>query len=746
MSYYAIDGENLLEGSSCSLTKAQQLVEAIDLNEDWSLLETKQDKDQNTSEIINEALICEVMCDGVPSRNTLGIQYRERVVIMVKNGNNDIPEVLALRQSFPVVEHLNATLEGAPKSLCLYFEPQESVNRTWTAQKHLRRVQWWLESTAKGTLHAADQPVEQLFFDSPWELVLPHDALDPSVEDARVLYVDSVVERSGSSMTYKAGWNKPDNEAPKVKLIDIKCPPVVSSSISVLPFSFSTLVEVLSDKGIDFEGFFSSAIKEAVGSGKPAITENFPTIILVQMPINRASGEPVEKIQYTAFLSKLNYLEIGEKRNHITRLEDKYFDYALVGEQSAEPPEDFDLTPVTVLFESSAKERRLQSGIVEEELNGVVVGVGALGSAMVNLFYRSGWGSWEIIDKDHIKPHNLVRHIALKHQIGFTKVQAVFELCGASFDNEDNLSGVVEDALNLDNELIERAFANKKIVIDVSTSLDYPRLVSTSDNIPRHVSVFITPNGESCVLLAEDESRNIRLSTIEAQYYHAVINNNWGDDHISGHLGSYWAGGSCRDISHVLSLSKVTSHAALLSDQIRLLGDNAKAAVWKESPESGERTFQEISLSPCVQYQIDEYTVSLNEELVRKLCEIRSANLPSETGGVLVGYHDFNVNSVVIVDALPAPKDSESSATSFKRGVDSLSKKVSDIRERTAGIVDYIGEWHSHPDGCSSMPSDHDLFQLAALAEKMKLDGLPAYSLIVGENDIRILKGSVQNI
>jgi len=126
--------------------------------------------------------------------------------------------------------------------------------------------------------------------------------------------------------------------------------------------------------------------------------------------------------------------------------------------------------------------------------------------------------------------------------------------------------------------------------------------------------------------------------------------------------------------------------------------------------------------------------------------DARSENLPSETGGVLVGYHDFNVNSVVIVDALSAPKDSESSATSFKRGVDSLSKKVSDIRERTAGIVDYIGEWHSHPDGCSSMPSDHDLFQLAALAEKMKLDGLPAYSLIVGESDIRILKGSLQNI
>ena len=41
---------------------------------------------------------------------------------------------------------------------------------------------------------------------------------------------------------------------------------------------------------------------------------------------------------------------------------------------------------------------------------GVLVGAGALGGAMLDLWTRSGWGEWTVIDEDHIKPHNLVRH------------------------------------------------------------------------------------------------------------------------------------------------------------------------------------------------------------------------------------------------------------------------------------------------------------------------------------------------
>ena len=86
---------------------------------------------------------------------------------------NSSSELLALRRDFPVLSHQNHGPLGGPADLCLYFEPPASVSRTWTPQNFLRRIQWWLEQSAKGALHAADQPVEQLFFVTGRELVLP---------------------------------------------------------------------------------------------------------------------------------------------------------------------------------------------------------------------------------------------------------------------------------------------------------------------------------------------------------------------------------------------------------------------------------------------------------------------------------------------------------------------------------------------------------------------------------------------
>lgn len=58
---------------------------------------------------------------------------------------------------------------------------------------------------------------------------------------------------------------------------------------------------------------------------------------------------------------------------------------------------------------------------------------------------------------------------------------------------------------------------------------------------------------------------------------------------------------------------------------------------------------------------------------------------------------------------------------------------------RTGNQIRYIGEWHSHPVGRSSHPSSTDIAQIKQLQNAMSLDGLPAVSLILAENDMSIL-------
>ena len=83
---------------------------------------------------------------------------------------------------------------------------------------------------------------------------------------------------------------------------------------------------------------------------------------------------------------------------------------------------------------------------------------------------------------------------------------------------------------------------------------------------------------------------------------------------------------------------------------------------------------------------------------------------------------------------IPEPEDSRGSATEFERGIVDLSDEVPRADSATMYQVRYIGEWHSHPDGASSMPSPTDVKQVKWLGEELKEEGLPGLIAISGEN------------
>lgn len=41
----------------------------------------------------------------------------------------------------------------------------------------------------------------------------------------------------------------------------------------------------------------------------------------------------------------------------------------------------------------------------------------------------------------------------------------------------------------------------------------------------------------------EDSERGTRLTHLEAQYYRAILTNDWGEEHLSGHYGGLIVGG-----------------------------------------------------------------------------------------------------------------------------------------------------------------------------------------------------------
>ena len=248
--------------------------------------------------------------------------------------------------------------------------------------------------------------------------------------------------------------------------------------------------------------------------------------------------------------------------------------------------------------------------------------------------------------------------------------------------------------------------------------------------------------------MTEDAARELRLDSLEAQYYRAVITRPWGERHLEGHGGDLWVGAGCRDVSAVISNTSVAVHAGLLATQVRLkLGKPAAAVqVWHLDPDTGTVTADVIEPARPLRVQLSEWTLAWDQEICEKVRRLRHAHLPAETGGILVGYFDNVTKRIQVVDALAAPADSEGDPTGFTRGIEGLAAEVREIQRRTANIVTNIGEWHSHPPNVPPMPSGADYKQLRYLAEEFERDGFPAVILIVGDDDETWWLGKVRRI
>jgi len=736
------------------LDRTRSVLSAIQQQRDYSIVRLLKRMDRKI-----ECIVVDVETDGVPPHNIHGIKYRERLALCIPENGKQLVEVYALRKDFPVLMHQNLSPPDTPRNLCLYFEPPDSVTRSWTPQKFLRRIQLWLEKSAKGELHPADQPVEQLFFTTKYELVLPWNFDELSQGKGNRMVLVAGPERPGEGLTCSLKPLQANAQDHKgiVKYVEFTLPPIVHGHIECEPTTLGVLADILARHGIEILPDLRKSLRDGVDEkGAPEAYDNSLTALLLHFPVTRAEGTPPEKVFHRAFMIPSGVRKLGLLTGAIVLVEipeggksvKKYFTgEGVLGDRKTDRWRDEPVYPMEILRQNDTSSARKQSGICDSGPAGVLIGAGSLGSALLNLWGRSGWGQWAVIDNDHIKPHNLSRHTAFAMHIGQPKATAVADLHDALMDGASKITPLYADACDLSQESVTSALKSAKLVIDASTTLGYPRAVSSMEKVGRHFSVFLTPRGNDAVLLAEDVQRNIRLRTLEAQYYGALIHEAWGQNHLDGSLGSFWSGASCRDISAVIAYSKVLCHASILAEQIPIMAasPNPRIRVWQRNPERGSIEVREVAPAQEIRMDIGKMALFIDAGIVQQLCALRNERLPSETGGVLLGYYDFNVSAVTVVAALPAPTDSKSSPGWFERGVAGLAEAVREASRRTAGVVDYIGEWHSHPPKHSASPSKDDLIQLYDLARRMAEDGLPAVQLIVGEDDVRILQGTLDH-
>lgn len=694
------------------------------------------------------AIVVEAGDGTVAPRNEAGILPRERLCLTFLPGQMTPAEVRALRADFPDVVHLNGVHHGEPASLCLY-EDWEFEERRWTPQRHLSRVLWWLRCTADGTLHAQDQALEQLFYSTGHTVVLPAEFEERTADELGAIYFQAV-QRSDGRLYLVATSTKPNRQAASIQPLVVDLSAVANIPIQRAPRTLGELDDHLARMGVEFQTSFEAAFKRQFRLSSQGQGVDGQMLLIVRIP--RTRDGKVERLDCRGFLVGEKFEDVGIKLGTLCRpvpgAAASVADDLAIGGMALAPEtawRSISVGLVDLRHMPSREFARVLSGLPNDgaDFAGVLAGVGSLGSALADIWAREGWGRWTFIDPDEVAPHNLVRHAAMSGAIGFPKVEwARAHVAHALGHDRDTSTAIAASANDLERSDVASAIGNAQLLIDASTTITVPRDWSENE-LPRSASVFFTYSGMSAVLLLEDQARDVRLSSLEAQYYRAILTEPWGVDHLQ-RPGKLRVGAGCRDHSLVLPYELVKLHAAHLARRLRkAVGfEQGSIQVWVLDDDTGSMSAMSIDVQPVMSISRGGWQVRWDAGIETKLHRMREACLPSETGGVLLGTIDQKLRTITIVDASDAPPDSSADATSFVRG-EGGQDIVSRCEELTGGMVSYIGEWHSHPEGHSSEPSATDVVLLATLASRLAADGIPALMAIVSERGVGVSLGEV---
>ncbi|CAA0121066.1 Uncharacterised protein [Halioglobus japonicus] len=728
--------------------QVQRLYNACETSSSCEVLELRIDGERESQSIIVQ------LGDGTfDVGNPVGIQRKERLALTYVPGAEFCWEVRPLRKDFPVTIHQNHVASGEPRSLCLYLEPWESVERSWTPELFLKRILWWLRSTADDTIHGDDQPIEQLFFTSPYQIVLPEGHFDADSNLSKKLFFHCIDPLGVKQKTLVATYEEQgrDENTPFCISVSLLLEPVENGPVEAYPHTLGELQDMLSARSSDVV----SQLREALDDLMPAeglasqIDEKEYALLLLGIPRSR-NGE-VEKVDVIGFSVDSSVGDLGLALSVYLAAPggNRLFRAVNIGGSQPEQSGDWrhlKIMPLEAKCYPDSSQIRRMSGLEpdSEGPKGIIAGVGALGSAVAEIWNKECWGHWVYVDDDVIQPHNVLRHICNRDSVGFPKSYAVDVMTGGvhSIEREGPPRHFVSSILSEGSGVLA-AIEESELLIDVTTTLHVPRALSKRDGVPRTVSAFITPSGGSAVMLLEDKERNIRCGSLEAQYYRAILETDWGAEHLEGHGSQLWVGAGCRQVTLALSNELIRLYAAILSRQVRkaAANDSAKIAVWNHQDESGGVSPFEIQVHPSHRVEIGGWEVHWDDGFLRDPIAYRDSALPNETGGILFGIIDQKDRTITLVQACSAPSNSEATPVSFSRAAYESTDLLDECHRRTAGVGTYVGEWHSHPKGCSALPSQDDIGQLVYLSESLQIEGMPALMMIVAENAVGFYLG-----
>lgn len=683
----------------------------------------------------------------VPQRRTVDIREIERIGVQFFETDNWYPEVSALRKDFPNIPHLNLRNHAIPKSICLYEQDWAQVNLTWTPADFINRLKFWFTKSSTGDLHAPDQPLEPFLPSASARIVIDQSILESQQEAASPIHIGGI--NFEGKITLKAvsdpkilDWF--DYKHLKGFALQITTEPVTHGIINRAPKTLADLDRLLGSAGVSLLATLREKLKSWNNQGIVQKNADAMLALFVAVPLKRADSSHTETTHRWAFLMNAKLRDLGQK---IGLWEVRSGNIGLLLQlDEAKNGDDVALDLLNISYDFSPQTAAMMNGKdASFDHRITVVGLGALGSKMFDDLVRMGYSNFALIDSDILLPHNLSRHALVASAVGYGKTTALANLATLLHTDKVNVRPYFDDLLHpvRSAEKITDELKSSAIILDASATESVPRYLGRDVQTDSPViSVFLSPSGSDLIFLKEDKARATKIDSIEFQYYRFLYRTEGLHDLLVRPESDVRYAGSCRDITSRLPTSNISILSGVASSAIDQFfsAPEGRISIWRLSDNYEIKKF-ETSVSKTTTHLLGDWSVLIDDHVIREIRETREKRLPNETGGILLGNFDTKRKIIYVCDFLSAPPDSEEGSQSFVRGKQGLVESMQDISAKTMDRVRYVGEWHSHPKGSSSAQSGQDILALAELTRVMRSDALPFVMFIFGDSDHSVSLG-----
>jgi hypothetical protein len=667
------------------------------------------------------------------------IREQEDVAIICYPDDEYFPEVYALRSDFPLgLPHTNLKINDYPVSLCVTEQNFQEVKHRFNAFEFIESIRRWFSLTSLNKLHAKDQPLEPFFVPNGL-VVIP----ELNNIDTDNFYIERYAE---NSILYKI--QSENNGKGNYFCFPIKADEQRSGYIRKKPKKIKDLDSIIyvdkKDLSIYLAKIFNQ-INDNLLSDKRRLGEKIAFCCFIPVKRNEMDLK-AEQTDTLFFVTEKTIEEIGVGNEVWAKSPDKNTVVQLIGKTfKQEHFEQVDIELYSSIPDFSRSTTAIYNNTKENTDKFILIGTGALGSQVLSLFARTGFGRWTIIDYDTLLPHNLARHVLSRNAIGHSKVVKLAEQLNDLLE-EDFCKPINGNFCKIcKNEDVISELKSAKAIIDISTSIAVERLIARDyENTisTRRISAFLNPTGQDLVILAEDIKRKKRLDFLEMEYYRFLYRNEKLHTHLNFEDGLKirYNRNSCREVSNRINQTDISLLSSICAKAIRKTIEHQQAviSIWRINPD--DFTVQNYSTTPTKWNKVysNEWKIYLNKQLLVEMQYFRNQKLPKETGGVLLGSIDTERKIIYIYDTICASEDSKETTSTFERGINGVLDDYKKYQKITDNQIQYLGEWHSHPQGCSTNPSSLDEELFFSLSETMYRQGYPFLMGILGDNNLSI--------